>query len=295
MPHTHTPLRYPGGKTSLAKFVQHTIEINDIDSPIYCEPFCGGAGVAMDLLLKHKVDSIILNDFDICIYSVWNAILNDTESFLQMLHDTPVSIDTWHEQHRIYEGLKNFDEYSFDLAFATFFLNRTNISGIITGGPIGGLRQSGNYKLNCRYNKKSLEKKILRIASERNHIALYHMDATDLIHEVLVHQAPKRLFVFFDPPYYQQGKNLYKNSFQDTEHVILSHAIREMKAFKWILTYDNHRRIQEIYHDMMPKQYILKYMANKKRDELELFLHSPETCIESHDKVVFEPNISLAV
>ena len=295
MPHTYTPLRYPGGKTQLAKFVQHTIEINNIVSPIYCEPFCGGAGVAIDLLLGHKVDSIILNDFDICIYSIWNAILNDTNLLLQRIHDTPVNMKVWHEQHRIYGDLKATGEYSIELAFATFFLNRTNMSGIITGGPIGGLEQKGNYKLDCRYNKGTLKKKIQDIAAAHERIQLYHMDAADLIRTILVHQDPERLFVFFDPPYYQQGKNLYKNAFNDDGHVALSDAIREMNAFKWILTYDNHQRIQEIYQDMFPMWYSLRYVANKKRHEPELFLHGPEITVESYGKVFFEQNIPMAV
>lgn len=295
MPHTYTPLRYPGGKTQLSKFVQHTIEINHMVSPIYCEPFCGGAGVAVDLLLRRKVDSIILNDFDICIYSVWNSILNDTDHLLQRIHDTPINMDVWHAQHRIYEELKVAGEYSIELAFATFFLNRTNMSGIITGGPIGGLEQKGNYKLDCRYNKESLKKKILDIAAAHDHIQLYHMDAANFIRSILIHQDPSRLFVFFDPPYYQQGKKLYKNAFNDEGHIALATAIREMNAFKWILTYDNHHRIPEIYQDMQPMWYRLQYMANKKRAELELFLHSPETVVESYDKVSFDQNIPLAV
>ncbi|BEU87858.1 DNA adenine methylase [Selenomonas sp. TAMA-11512] len=295
MPHTYTPLRYPGGKTQLSKFVQHTIEINHMVSPIYCEPFCGGAGVAIDLLLKRKVTSIILNDFDICIYSVWEAILNDTKKFLQKLNDTPVNINAWHEQHNIYEAGRASDKYSLDLAFATFFLNRTNMSGIITAGPIGGFAQSGNYKLDCRYNKEALKKKILDIASMRDRIRLYHMDAADLIRDILVYQDPARLFVFFDPPYYQQGKNLYKNAFNDEGHVALANAIREMNTFKWILTYDNHQRIQELYQDIPPMWYSLRYMANKKRNELELFLHSPETIVESYGKVFFDRHIPFAV
>lgn len=288
MPQTRTPLRYPGGKTQLAKFVQHTIEINNLVSPIYCEPFCGGAGVAIDLLLGHKVDSIILNDFDISIYSIWNAILNDTDLLLQRIHDMPISMEVWHAQRRIYGELKATGEYSIDLAFAAFFLNRTNMSGIITGGPIGGLEQKGNYKLGCRYAKETLKKKIQDIAAARERIQLYHMDAADLIRTVLVHQDPERLFVFFDPPYYQQGKKLYKNAFNDDGHVALSDAVREMNAFKWILTYDNHQRIQEIYQDMLHMWYSLRYVANKKRHEQELFLHGPETTVESYDKVFFE-------
>lgn len=288
MPHTKTPLRYPGGKTQLTSFVQHTIELNNLNNPIYCEPFSGGAGVAIALLLSHRVDSIILNDFDTAIYSVWNAILNDTDDILQRIEDTNATIETWHEQHDIYNQLKLSDDYSRELAFSTLFLNRTNVSGIITGGPIGGLNQKGNYKVDCRYNKATLRKKILSIAEMRDHIQLYHMDASILIREFLLNQDPSQLFTFFDPPYYQQGKDLYKNSFDDEKHVELSHAIREMNHFKWITTYDDNQRIQEIYQDMNPMHYSLQYTANKKRKEHELFFHSPVTIVESYDKVTFE-------
>ena len=121
------------------------------------------------------------------------------------------------------------------------------------------------------------------------------MDAANFIREVLIHEDPARLFVFFDPPYYQQGKNLYKNAFRDEGHVNLSKAIREMNAFKWILTYDNHQRISEIYQDMQPKWYSLRYAANKKRNEWELFLHSTETIVESYSKVLFEQPTPFAV
>ncbi|WP_295163372.1 DNA adenine methylase [Selenomonas sp. F0473] len=295
MSHTKSPLRYPGGKSQLSTFIQHILELNRIPSPIYCEPFSGGAGVPIALLLNGQVDSVILNDFDIAIYSIWYAILNDTDSFLRRIDSTPANIDTWHKQHDIYEQLNDSTEYDPDLAFATFFLNRTNISGIITGGPIGGLDQKGQYKLDCRYNKSTLRKKILDIAVLRNRIRLYHMDASELIQNILMYEDPTRLFVFFDPPYYQQGKNLYKNAFTDEEHVHLSNIIREMNCFKWIVTYDNHPRIQEIYQDMAPMYYSLQYMANKKRKEKEIFLHSPETLIEDHGNVIFEAGIPVAV
>ena len=142
MSHTKSILRYPGGKSSLSKFVSHLLTINHLDKGIYCEPFSGGAGISIDLLLSDTVKSIILNDLDISIFSVWNAVLNETEQLIDSIINTPVTIEEWHKQREIYLQHCNDANYSFELAYATFFLNRTNRAGIITGGPIGGLKQA---------------------------------------------------------------------------------------------------------------------------------------------------------
>ena len=289
MPSTNTPLRYPGGKSQLTEFVYHTIQLNSIHDTIYCEPFSGGAGVAMSLLLKNRVSSVILNDLDTAIYSIWHAILKDTGRLLNAIENVNVSMETWHQQRQIYDRLRDSEDYSFDLAFAAFFLNRTNRSGIITGGPIGGMEQTGKYLVDCRFNKKTLSTKIRKIADNRNRIELYHLDAVDLIHKVLLRQPTDRLFTFFDPPYYQQGKNLYKNAFDDANHRELAMAIHTMQSYHWIVTYDDTSKIEEIYSaDNETLRYTLQYMATQKRREQELFFHSPITTVESFDKVVFE-------
>ena len=289
MPSTNTPLRYPGGKSQLTDFVFHTIKLNNIHDTVYCEPFSGGAGVAMSLLLKNRVSSIILNDLDTAIYSIWHAILQDTERLLNAIENVNVSMETWHQQRQIYDKLRDSEDYSFELAFAAFFLNRTNRSGIITGGPIGGMEQTGKYLVDCRFNKRTLSSKIRKIADNRARIELHHLDAVDLIRDVLLHQPADKLFTFFDPPYYQQGKNLYKNAFDDEKHSDLAMVIRTMQGYHWIVTYDDTPEIEEIYGiDNETMRYTLQYMATQKRREQELFFHSPVTTVESFDKVIFE-------
>lgn len=288
MPSTMTPLRYPGGKSQLSDFVAHTIEINNIKHPIYCEPFSGGAGVAMSLLLDNKVDSIILNDLDTAIYSIWNAILNDTDRFTSVIRNVDISLNTWQQQKEIYNRMRNRMGYSFELAFAAFFLNRTNRSGIITGGPIGGREQTGKYLIDCRFNKDTLIKKINAIAKCRDRIQLFHLDAVDFIRNIL-HQRPENnLFIFFDPPYYRQGKQLYKDAFNDQKHRQLFMSIQTLQNYHWIVTYDDAPEIEEIYaRDNEVMRYTLQYMATQKRREQELFFHSPITHIESFNKVQF--------
>lgn len=290
MPRTLSPLRYPGGKTQLYEFITHSINLNGLHNVSYCEAFCGGSGAAISLLLSNNVESIILNDYDKAIYSFWHAIINDTENFITRINETPISMDSWSEQRDIYQTNTNIlnQEYSFDLAFATFFLNRTNRAGIITGGPIGGYEQESQYALGCRFNKQDLIRKIRSIANQRDRIRLYNLDAVDLINTILINENQNELFVYFDPPYYKQGKNLYKNFFDDGKHIQLSEAIRLMDDFKWIATYDNEDRIREIYNDRDIYEYQLQYSATRIRKEKELLFHSTVTEVESFGKVLLE-------
>lgn len=288
MPVTKSPLRYPGGKTQLSNFVEHLLKINTIENTIYCEPFSGGAGVAIELLLAKKVNGIILNDYDAGIYSIWKAILDDTEEFIRLIQDTPVTMEEWYNQKKIHSERRFDKTYSLELALATFFLNRTNRSGIVLGGPIGGYNQEAKDKIGCRFIKPKLISKIKAIAERKDDIQLYNLDASVLIVDVLKKQSNENLFIFFDPPYYKQGQSLYTNFFNDQAHEFLANNIKSMENYYWITTYDYHQRIAEIYTGVIQKEYLLRYSANRVRKEKEYLFHNKKTKVESWDKVLFE-------
>lgn len=277
MAKVYTPLRYPGGKSALAEFVWHIIELNGFTEIPYCEPFAGGAGVAMNLLLQGKVKSVILNDLDTGIYSIWYAIFNDTEWFIEAINNTEITLAVREQQKKVYNELKNFDAYSHDLAFATFFLNRVNYSGILTGGPIGGKEQKGKYKLDCRFNKKSLIDKIKEIAKYRDKVHLFHMDAVELL------KSQSNIFVFADPPYWQAGDMLYEAS---VEHSKLAKVLCESKDIHWIATYDNNINVANVYekYGAHSKLFELQYSALRKRKELECMFYK-NVAIESFGKI----------
>lgn len=289
MPATDSILRYPGGKTQLVGFVQHLMEINRMNHPVYCEPFCGGAGVAFKLLLSGKVDEIILNDFDNAIYSIWYAVLYDTNRFLMKVQSAVLTLDEWKHQKDIYNRLKNLNEYNIDLAFAAFYLNRTNRSGIISGGPIGGMQQDGKYKLGCRFNKETLERKIRRIAARAEHIYLYHMDGVDFIENELPNYLNQNLFIFFDPPYVKQGPVLYKNRLTIKYHEQLAADIQRIKEAKWITTYDYDSRISQSYDGSQQFKYLIRYSAAVKGKQYEFMFAESGLTIESSDRVILEP------
>ena len=276
MAKVYTPLRYPGGKSALAEFVWHTIELNGFTEIPYCEPFAGGAGVAMNLLLQGKVKSVILNDLDTGIYSIWYAIFNDTEWFIEAINNTEITLAVREQQRKVYNELKNFDAYSHDLAFATFFLNRVNYSGILTGGPIGGKEQKGKYKLDCRFNKESLIGKIKEIAKYRDNVQLFHMDAIELL------KNQSNIFVFADPPYWQAGDMLYEAS---VEHSKLAKVLCESQDIHWIATYDNNINVANVYEEYgaHSKLFELQYSASRKRKELECMFYK-NVVIESFGK-----------
>ena len=238
-----SPLRYPGGKSRIAGFVADMIVQSGIQSPIYIEPFAGGAGVALSLLYAGVVDEIVINDYDKAIYSVWRAILTETKKFIKLIEKTPVTIEEWRKQKAVYTNQNK--KYSLELGFATFFLNRTNRSGVLNAGPIGGFDQKGNYKIDVRFNKLRLIEKIKRIASYKQKIHLYNHDVRTFATAFL----PKyldRAFIYFDPPYYQKGECLYKNFFNSRDHQEIHDIIVGINA-PWIVTYDNVDAIKQLY------------------------------------------------
>lgn len=289
MPVTKSILRYPGGKTRLVSFVKHLIAINGIDCPIYCEPFCGGAGIAMSLLLSGKVESIVLNDLDPSIYSIWYAVIHDTDRFINKIYHSSIVMEEWYKQRDIYRKLKDINEYSLDLAYAAFFLNRTNRSGIISGGPIGGYNQRSEYALGCRFNVESLIEKVKVIASFKEQIYLYAKDGIAFIDDVLPTYNRDRLFIYFDPPYYKQGQFLYKNGLSENYHSELATVIQGLDRYKWIVTYDKSQWICGLYKNSRGFLYTLRYSANRKREEQELLFTNNFTQVESFEKVCLSP------
>jgi len=288
LPVTKSPLRYPGGKTQLKNFVENTINLNNLEDTIYCEPFSGGFGIGLDLLLARKITRAIINDYDIAIFSIWYAVLNDTFGLVETIKKTPINMEEWKKQKEIYESKKNDKKYSLDLAFATLFLNRTNHSGIISGGPIGGIKQDSKYKLDCRFNKENIIKKIEDISKFKDSIELYNLEANELIDKVLFCKNSESLFIYFDPPYYKQGKNLYKNFFKHEDHVELEKSISILNQFHWIITYDFNDNIKEIYSNYPCNIFRIRYSAKNYRKEREYIFTNNKTKIEEVGNIIFE-------
>ncbi len=284
MSETISPLRYPGGKSKLAPLVRYIID-NKTNCEIntYIEPFAGGAGVALDLLINGTVDNIIINDYDKSIYSFWKAILTEPERFIQTIRLTPITIDEWQRQKRIYTTLNK--KYSFELGFATFFLNRTNRSGILSAGPIGGYEQTGNYLIDARFNKEKLIDRIVKISKFRSHIKVYNKDIRSFI-RLVIQQNQDNSFVYFDPPYFSKGKELYINYFVAKDHTEIRDAIIHNTSCQWIITYDDEKRISDLYHGFTQRAYDLSYSLANKGTASELIIFSNEYLCPNNTELV---------
>lgn len=267
----YSPLRYPGGKGKLAPFMKVLIEKTGHKGGTYIEPFAGGAGIALDLLENDIVSQIVINDLDKGIYSFWRAILSETDRFVEAVHEVPLSVEEWKKQREIL--LRADNKYSFELGFSTFYLNRTNRSGIINGGLIGGLEQNGVWKLDARFNKDNLINRILKIAKKKECIHLYNKDVASLIKNYLP-KYEKDAFVYFDPPYFKKGKQLYLNFFNEQDHVRIEKMIRESVNCDWVITYDDVPEIASIYVNHELRRFDLNYSVAQKRKASEIIIFS---------------------
>lgn len=255
-----SPLRYPGGKHKLSSFVSLVIGNLGLTNCTYIEPFAGGAGVALALLFEGRVNSIVINDYDKAIYSFWRAVKQEPKALIKRIESIPVTIEEWHKQKYIYCNSK---AYSLDLAVATLFLNRTNRSGILNAGPIGGYSQSGDWHLDVRFNKQIIIDKIKKISEYRNNISVYNKDIISILKKYSKN-TDNNLFFYFDPPYYNKGQKLYKNYFNHNDHVRIHDVITNEISAPWILTYDDVQPIIELYSKYQMRRFDLTYsVANK--------------------------------
>lgn len=262
---SNSPLRYPGGKSQFYNQVVNILEENKIQHATYIEPFAGGAGVAIRLLLDGMVDSIVINDIDVAIYAFWHTVVFENKWLIEKIKNTQITIDEWNVQKAIYLAPNNHPIR--ELGFATLFLNRCNRSGILSAGPIGGKNQSGNYKIDCRFNKDNLITLIRRIGFFKNRIKIYNYDASVLIKKL---RDIDNAFWFIDPPYYVKGAELYKNSFNSDDHKALSTVINKyLSKQSWILTYDVHDEIYNLYKHYQHELITLTYTIEKKKRENE--------------------------
>lgn len=267
----YSPLRYPGGKGKIAPYFKQILRDNELCDGVYVEPYAGGASVALSLLFDGYVSKIIINDIDRSIFAFWSSILNETDAFCEMVEKTPVTISVWKEQAAIQHDKHACD--LFELGFSTFFLNRTNRSGILSGGVIGGLQQEGKWKIDARYNKKELIGRIKRIAHYRNRIELHNLDTLELLKKIQK-TLPHKSIIYLDPPYYVKGSDLYLNYYKDQDHKNIFEELQNMQDIHWIMTYDNVKEIKELYSEYRKENYNLRYTARTSAIGQELMIFS---------------------
>ena len=267
MSHYCSPLRYPGGKNCIFPFVSRLFYENRLLGVAYAEPYAGGAGLALRLLFEEYVDRIYINDLDRSVHAFWASVLAHPDAFCSWIEDVDVSIDSWYKYKEIQKHAQSAD--LFELAKSTFFLNRTNVSGVIKGGVIGGYEQKGNYKIDVRFNKKDLIERIHKIANFKSRISVSNLDGLAFVKKM--NSKPGKVFIYLDPPYYQKGSDLYMNFYSKADHEKLAGHVHKMKK-TWLVSYDNHDFILNLYAAKKKVLYKLSQSAsNRIGDEVLIF------------------------
>lgn len=267
-----SPLRYPGGKASLAKRLMRTIKLNELTGCSYYEPFAGGAGVALRLLRENIVSAIYLNDLDPRITAFWEAVLDESERFVEAILSVPLTIGEWRKQQRI--CLRADVGESFELGFATFYLNRCNRSGVLLeAAPIGGYAQEGKWRIDARFNRENLAERVKNIAQERDNIHITRMDALRFLAEHLP-RGPRRqqVFAYLDPPYYFNSNRLYLNTYDDSNHRKLARYMQRQRTLRWVMSYDDAQFIRDLYEPCIISHFSLQYSLQRKQQTQELLI-----------------------
>jgi len=289
LPQRHSftsPLRYPGGKGMLSNFMKLVFLKNALLDGHYVELYAGGAAIAWSLLFDEYVRHVHINDIDAAVFAFWVCVLNHTEELCKKIHDTPINMRTWQRQRSILD--QPADHSQQELGFAAFFLNRTNRSGIMRGGVIGGKAQNGSWRLDARFNKKDLNARITRIARYASRISLYNVDAAKLLRE-LVPKLPAQSLLYLDPPYYIKGKDLYEHHYTDSDHKTICHLLTSIHDRAWIVTYDNTPRVLRLYRGCRRIRYDLSYSAQDRYFGSEVMFFSNSIV---HPRVLHPARIS---
>jgi DNA adenine methylase len=265
---TSSPLRYPGGKSSVAGLLSQIRSINGLGGLAVAEPFAGGAGASLGLLYLEETPEIYINDADPAIHDFWWALVKRPKAFVRLLMSKRINLAEWRRQRDVYRSRGRVGRLR--RGFAAFFLNRCNRSGIIVnGGPIGGIRQQGPWKVNARFNKHDLKARCSRVGEYRERIHVSCRDGIDFIRRM----SGNATMFFVDPPYFVKGHTLYLNAVDEAYHRALANELRRMEGRAWVLTYDDCPAIRQMYAGWAQvRPFSLRYAASERRQGKEVLI-----------------------
>ncbi|HKG38509.1 MAG TPA: DNA adenine methylase [Conexibacter sp.] len=267
---TASPLRYPGGKAALAGLFGDIIGRLDVKDARYVEPYAGGAGAGIALLQQGLIGHLVINDIDPAVHAFWRAVIDHNEQFVEQVRSVRLSIPEWQRQREIYRKSDASD--AMRLGFAFFYLNRTNRSGVLNAGVIGGQAQNGRYKIDARFNRDTLVRRLQRIGALAECITISDLDGRTVIQQ---YASDDSTFMYIDPPYVQAGSQLYLNAFDARDHSALASAVNKIDGAHWLVTYDSAPMIERLYESQFRARLALNYSARYPGRAEELLVASP--------------------
>ena len=272
-----SPLRYPGGKARVAPYLASLMRTQSPRPTVYAEPFAGGAGAALRLLIDEQVRAVRINDLSPGIAAFWRSVFYDTERFAQKVERAVITLDNWEQARRVFQN--PFEQDDLELGFATFFLNRCNRSGILTARPIGGINQSGKWKMDARFNRTDLAERVRRLGQYRRRVEVSQLDGLEFMRTL--QPLGKDAFAYVDPPYIVQGENLYLDSLSYDDHRLLAAELRTSPT-PWMLTYDVSERVTEdLYSGLRMARFDIAHTAQRQHIGSEIVVFSANIDVNS--------------
>ena len=263
------PLRYPGAKRALVAYIENLIIANHLVGCCFFEPYAGSAVVGIELLQRKIINSLILCEKDILLFAFWECVFKKTDALCKKILNTPITVDTWKNMDIYRKEKKVYDKNLLSLGFAGLFFNRTNFSGILNANPIGGIEQISRYDISCRFNKQKIIDIIKKIAEFRNSVEIFYDDALNFISYQNFRFNKQKCFIYFDPPYFEKGSQIYRHYYTKQDHVKLSALVKKIKKTDWLISYDDSPFICNLYSDNKTRYcplFIDYSCATKKRN-----------------------------
>ena len=268
----YSPLRYPGGKGKLSKFMAAIIRANGLSDGRYIEPYAGGAGIAWELLITGVVRRVLINDISPHVFAFWMSVLHHTDELCRRIQDVPLSVEEWDRQKDIFR--RPADASTLELGVSCFYLNRTNRSGILNGGLIGGRNQDGKWLMDARFNRDDLIRRITKIAGCAGRIQVSRADAVEFLRDKSCDFGEKDL-IYIDPPYFEKGRMLYYDAYGPDDHAAVAELLAELDGPRWVVSYDDVDAIRSLYA-FAPSllQYTIGYSARSHTQGREVMFFS---------------------
>lgn len=274
-----SPLRYPGSKARFYnQFRDFFCQLN-LSGRRIVEPYAGSASISLSLLADGLVTSALLIERDPLIFSFWKSVFLHTDDLIESIKKVPVTMDSWSEMRKSLYVTEPDDFKTVELGLAGLFLNRTNFSGVLHAGPIGGISQSSKYTVDCRFNKDEIISRIKVISKNREKVSVVYGDAIEFLKDEKKDKKEETIY-YIDPPYFKEGKKLYRHYYDIAEHTALARALAE-SSFDWILSYDAHHVIEHLYADFSRIDKILRYSSKTPKQALEFLITNMDVDINN--------------
>jgi DNA adenine methylase len=265
-----SPLRYPGGKAALAGLFADIIANLGLTEPVYVEPYAGGAGAGVALLREGVVSRLVINDIDPAVHAFWKAVVDHNAELVDWVREVPLTVEEWRLQRDIYRSGRGS---ALKLGCAFFYLNRTNRSGVLNAGVIGGQAQTGQYKIDARFNRETLSERLSALGELAEAVEVTDLDGRSVIQR---YGSASSTFMYIDPPYVQAGSQLYLNAFDGRDHQALAEIVHGISHAHWLMTYDVAPLIERLYADRFQCTLDLNYSARYPGRAQELLVASEQ-------------------